>query len=80
MRLERIAAIALVSLAGASTAAEADVAQTCIGYSVTTPASGTVSGNPCLPGMFGHSVSGGNCQGIPPAGVRICVTFKVDVP
>jgi hypothetical protein len=74
----------LAAISGAitllATIGPASAGQVCAGYSATTPAGGG-GATPCLPiSPFTQRMSGGNCQGIPPAHVAVCIVFRVDMP
>jgi len=72
------------TLAGSIAAGGLAVAGTsdeCVSYSFTAPIVGTRQATKCSPPTpFKGTLSGGNCQGVPPLNVAACVTFTLHLP
>lgn len=77
-KLSALVLFAAIALGGVAIAGPSDE---CVSYTVTAPVVGTRQGTQCSPPThFGGTLSGGHCEGIPPAHVAACVTFVLHLP
>ena len=74
-------ALAVALLSGLGVGSGVDAAPSCVHWSVTAPFVGTRSGRRCVPAgnAFDFPVGFRNCQGVPPAGVTVCVGAELNL-
>jgi hypothetical protein len=74
-------AIALVAAAFGVHGAAAGTNDECVTVSVTAPVLGARTKTVCSPPTpYTGTLSGGNCQGVPPAHTDLCVAFTLHLP
>lgn len=80
IRTALLAAVLVAAPALASSPASAN--HLCVHYEVTAPVVGTNQGTPCSPvGIPGPNYKElGNCQNVPPAGLRVCAVVMTHTP